>query len=409
MRNPGGSECIRIITASDPEVRNRSLDSVCRAATLQTLLEECEALDEFRRVSANLYEQVRALFFLYAIHRFHIPCKAPRALSARIPHAGHANLLNRRFDEAIELFWPRNAQAVLVRLFRARSLPPTAHLVFRRWPTRCAALFGLCAVINGCSAQAIRRMRTEPATRTHKAQLAPFVPDSARTTPVRMDLTHSGWSDIFFLGMDFPEGARVLNVSIDLACMAGMPSPPPVEAYLRMIDEPVLRLTSVDLEATADLTSIDEVFDFGRDYLGLLKSAVIASVSCRRAWRVRRRLDELLPRLTGPGHGIEIVSNVNNIPKGSRLAVSTNLLASLISVCMRATGQIRALTGLSMKKIAALLQRARFSASGSAAREEDGRIPEGCGLASSSSKAFAPKRAIRSSASAAAACFRAIT
>jgi hypothetical protein len=27
-------------------------------------------------------------------------------------------------------------------------------------------------------------------------------------TPVRMDLTHSGWSDIFFLGMDYPEGAR---------------------------------------------------------------------------------------------------------------------------------------------------------------------------------------------------------
>ena len=25
------------------------------------------------------------------------------------------------------------------------------------------------------------------------------------------------WSDIFFLGMDYPEGARVLNVSIDLA------------------------------------------------------------------------------------------------------------------------------------------------------------------------------------------------
>ena len=36
-------------------------------------------------------------------------------------------------------------------------------------------------------------------------------------TPVRMDLSHGGWSDIFFLGMDFPEGAQVLNVSIDLA------------------------------------------------------------------------------------------------------------------------------------------------------------------------------------------------
>src|SRR4051812_32860262 len=46
-----------------------------------------------------------------------------------------------------------------------------------------------------------------------------------------------------------------------------------------------------------------------------------------------------------PGLGIEMVSNVNNIPKGSRLAVSTNLLAALISVCMRATGQAASLTG----------------------------------------------------------------
>ena len=35
-------------------------------------------------------------------------------------------------------------------------------------------------------------------------------------TPVRLDLTHSAWSDIFFLGMDYPEGAKVLNISIDL-------------------------------------------------------------------------------------------------------------------------------------------------------------------------------------------------
>src|SRR5207248_2891592 len=59
------------------------------------------------------------------------------------------------------------------------------------------------------------------------------------TTPVRMDLSHSGWSDIFFLGMDYPEGARVLNVSIDLAVRgAGSGDPrPPVEAFFRVIDE----------------------------------------------------------------------------------------------------------------------------------------------------------------------------
>ena len=73
-------------------------------------------------------------------------------------------------------------------------------------------------------------------------------PILAEKTPVRMDLTHSAWSDIFFLGMDFPEGARVLNVSIDLAVLGRDAVPkPPVEAYLRVIDEPVLRLVSVDL------------------------------------------------------------------------------------------------------------------------------------------------------------------
>src|SRR5881275_2278466 len=43
--------------------------------------------------------------------------------------------------------------------------------------------------------------------------------------------------------------------------------------------------------------------------------------------------------------GLEVVSNVNNIPKGSRLAVSTNLLGAIIAVCMRATGQAKSLTG----------------------------------------------------------------
>ena len=39
------------------------------------------------------------------------------------------------------------------------------------------------------------------------------------------------------------------------------------------------------------------------------------------------------------------MSYVRDIPKGSRLAVSTNLLGSLIAVCMRATGQAESLTG----------------------------------------------------------------
>jgi hypothetical protein len=166
-----------------------------------------------------------------------------------------------------------------------------------------------------------------------------------------MDLTHSGWSDIFFLGMDFPEGARVINASIDLAVHGASPAfvqpRSPVETWFRVIDQPLIRLTSVDLRASADVSSIAEVFDFSRDYLGLLKAGLVASgIIPPGIEGATQPLAGVLERLTGTaGYGIEIVCRVNDIPKGSRLAVSTSLLASIIAVCMRATGQIHSLTG----------------------------------------------------------------
>jgi hypothetical protein len=168
-------------------------------------------------------------------------------------------------------------------------------------------------------------------------------------TPVRMDLSHSGWSDIFFLGMDFPEGARVLNISIDLSVRSRSdqqtPSPP-VEAYFRIIDTPVIRLVSTDLGTSTEVTSFAQLFDYAADYLGLLKAAVIASGIVPPSMEgAHQSLSDLLSLVAGPGLGIEIVSQVNEIPKGSRLAVSTTLLGSIIAVCMRATGQTSSLTG----------------------------------------------------------------
>ena len=166
-------------------------------------------------------------------------------------------------------------------------------------------------------------------------------------TPVRLDLSHSGWSDIFFLGMDYPEGARVLNISVDLGVYGRDDRPrPPIETYCRVIAEPMLRLTSIDLNDAKDVDSLDELFNFGNDYLGLVKAGVIASGLVPPSLEgTGTPLGELLGRVVRPGYGLEVVSKVNDIPKGSRLAVSTNLLASLISLLMRATGQARNLTG----------------------------------------------------------------
>ena len=74
--------------------------------------------------------------------------------------------------------------------------------------------------------------------------------------------------------------------------------------------------------------NLAEVYDFARDYLGLLKAAVIAAGIVPPGMEgAEQPLADLLARLTKPGHGLEIVSRVNGIPKGSRLAVSTTLLA----------------------------------------------------------------------------------
>src|SRR5687767_8479987 len=339
---------IRIITSDDPAVRDLSLDAFCRDASLADLLAECEQLDRFRRTSGNLYVRVRALFFLYAIHRFHVPAKPGCPAQGHIPFEGYNFLLTRRFEEAIELFLESqksdgpsdSISSALAAAYKDLGFQTLANQVRRsvrsvrgnQWMFRI-----------GHPADQPLRIREELLRRAPDGGF----PILSEKTPVRMDLTHSAWSDIFFLGMDFPQGARVLNVSIDLAVHGRDPAPkPPVEAYLRVIDEPVLRLVSVDLGARADISALPEVFDFAKDYLGLLKASVISSgIVPPGVDGSGRSLAAIPSRVVGPGLGLEIVSSVNNIPKGSRLALSTNLLGALISVCMRPTGQAKSLTG----------------------------------------------------------------
>jgi hypothetical protein len=265
-----------------------------------------------------------------------------------IPFGGYTHLLERRFEEAIATF-------LKAQLHDGPSDPISSALAvaYYRLGIQTLANQVRSSVRSVSGNQWMFRMG-HPAD--HPLRIRPELlrrgedgtyPILRERTPVRMDLTHCGWSDIFFLGMDYPEGAKVLNVSIDLGVHgrdAG--ARPPVETYLRVLDEPLLRLTSVDLGATADITSLADVFDFAKDYLGLLKAAVIASgIVPPGVEGSGQSLGDLLARVVGPGRGIELVSSVNGIPKGSRLAVSTNLLASMISLCMRATGQATALDG----------------------------------------------------------------
>lgn len=345
------SRLVALLEATDDATRHRALDAAVAGLSAVELLHECAALDAFRAQTTNLYQRVRAIFFLQAIHRYHLAARPDRLSSAggaRIPHDGVALLLDRRFEEAIAAFQqalavggPSDALcSALATAYRGLGFQTLADQVRRsvrsergnQWMFRC-----------GHPLDQPLRLRRELLQRGADGRH----PLLRERTPVRMDLTHCGWSDIFFLGMDYPEGARVLNISIDL-CVHGRDAAPapPVEAFLRVIERPLVRLTSVDLHATAEISEIAPLFDFARDHLGLLKAALLAAgIVPPGIEGSGTTLADLLARLVGEGRGLELVSNVRGIPKGSRLAVSTTLLGSLIALLMRATGQAKSLTG----------------------------------------------------------------
>jgi len=339
-----------IIISSDPDVRNSSLEKICGRASLNELIDYSQELDVFRRTSENLYHRVRALFFLYAIHRYYLPASKGISQEGLIPFEAYEQILSRRFEEAINLLLSvqndkgpnEGLSSGLAEAYHQLAFQTLSNQVRKsvrstrgnQWMFR-----------SGHPADHPLSIRKELLIKDASNGLYPIIHES---TPVRMDITHSGWSDIFFLGMDFPQGAKVLNISIDLVVkdLKGSLPTPPIETFFRIIDEPVIKLTSIDLKTSISLDKLSDVFDFAKDYLGLLKAGIIASGIIPPGMEGSGiPMAALLDRITVPGKGIEIITQVNNIPKGSRLAVSTNLLASIISLCMRATGQTNSLTG----------------------------------------------------------------
>ena len=340
---------IEAITSDDPSIRNRPFRSICDALGPAELLEACAELEAFRRSAANLYERVRATLFLYAAYRFYLSECGAFAETGPIPFQGFADLLDRRFEEAIACFLETAAaQGPSGSLFSALA-EAYHHLSFQTLSDQVrrsvrASRGNQWMFRVGHAANHPLRVRPEMLRRPSGSLLYPIL---SERTPVRLDLSHSGWSDIFFLGMDYPEGARVLNISVDLGVYGrDQEMRPPVETYVRVIPEPLVRLTSVDLETTKDVTDLRDLFNFGNDYLSLLKAGVIASGFIPPSFEgTDQRIAELLAQVVGPGMGLELVTKVNDIPKGSRLAVSTSLLASIVGVLMRATGQTAALEG----------------------------------------------------------------
>jgi len=348
-RMPAFNSLIETITSTDPRARDRPIEDILAGLSTSDVLGAAEELDGFRLRSPNLYERVRASMFLHFIYRYRVQDAPDLPAGGTIPFEGFVDLMERRFEQAIAGFraairrdGPNGSIASALGQAYERITYQTLADQVRRSVRSCAGNRWMFRV--GEVDEHPIRLHPRLLERSSDDGLFPIL---IERTPVRLDLSHSAWSDIFFLGMDYPEGARVMNISVDLGVHGRDEEPvPPIESRVRVIAEPLLRLTSVDLDACKDVTTLDELFNFGNDYLGLVKAGVIASGLVPASLEgTSARLDDLLASVVRPGHGLEVVSKVNDIPKGSRLAVSTNLLASLISALMRATCQARNLTG----------------------------------------------------------------
>ena len=151
------------------------------------------------------------LAFLHAIYRYEIQEDPSIKAAGMIPFDGFMDMMGRRYEQAITAFrraltdsGPNGGD------LHAAPRRLTIRLPSRRLPTRSGG--------RPCNCQGTRwhvpgwrHRRTSPAdhsrlledaSRTHG--LYPIL-DRGRM-PGRLDLSHIAWSDIFFLGMDYPEG-----------------------------------------------------------------------------------------------------------------------------------------------------------------------------------------------------------
>ncbi|NUM53130.1 MAG: UTP--glucose-1-phosphate uridylyltransferase [Candidatus Hydrogenedentes bacterium] len=340
---------IETITSDQSVVRERAFRELCEGKSVAELLQSCAELETFRRKSDNLYERVRATLFLYAAHRFYLSEARELPEAGAVPFAAVRDLHERRFEEAIAQFRAAQQASGANGALMSALAEGYHHLAFQtladqvRRSVRGSRGNQWMFRVGHADNHPVR-IRPELLRRSDGSILYPVLTER---TPVRLDLSHSGWSDIFFLGMDYPEGARVVNISVDLGVYGrDTDVRPPVEAHVRVIPEPVLRISSIDLGVTKDIVDLVDLFNFGNDYLSLVKAGVIASGLVPASFEgTHHSVAAVLASVVGPGMGIELVTKVNDIPKGSRLAVSTNLLASIVSVLMRATGQTASLEG----------------------------------------------------------------
>ena len=148
--------------------------------------------------------------------------------------------------------------------------------------------------------------------------------------PARLDLG-GGWTDTPPYSLE--HGGCVVNAAVNLN------GQPPIQAYMRVIREPVIRISSIDQGTRTEITCLDELLDYRKATSNLALAKAALALSCftghghagARNRNLRRTLDDF-------GGGIELTT-LAAIPKGSGLGTSSIMGAVILAAIGRAVGR----------------------------------------------------------------------
>jgi fucokinase len=148
--------------------------------------------------------------------------------------------------------------------------------------------------------------------------------------PARLDVG-GGWTDTPPYSLE--HGGCVVNAAVDLN------GQPPIQAYARVIAEPLIRINSIDQGARIEIANFDELLDYRKatSSFALAKAALVLSGLSPHAdvaadgVSLRKMLDYF-------GGGIELTT-LAAIPKGSGLGTSSIMGAVILAAIQRAVGR----------------------------------------------------------------------
>jgi fucokinase len=147
--------------------------------------------------------------------------------------------------------------------------------------------------------------------------------------PARLDIA-GGWTDTPPYALEW--GGAVLNAAVNLN------GQPPIQAYLRVINEPVIKIGSIDLGLQIVIQTYEELANYHdvRSGFSLAKAAFIQEIfSESAAGSNRPPLQKMLETFGG---GIELTT-VAAIPKGSGLGTSSIMGAVIVAAINCAMGR----------------------------------------------------------------------